>query len=180
MSKRTAEDNHLIGVVLLGCPGSGKGTQASMLKEALGENVEIISTGTLLSQHREKNSSLGRFVKENWGMNNLHDIALELAKQKILECTHNNKGIIMEGFPRTVEALLNLEHFFSHHGIVVDRVIELHIDVSNEEDQESIRKRIEGRKVHISSGRVYHDEFNPPKHLDKDDITGTHHFVFTY
>lgn len=89
------------------------------------------------------------------------EIIIGLVKDRILEDDCKN-GYLLDGFPRTLpqaDAVTNA-------GIEIDAVIE--IDVADS----IIVKRMSGRRAHLSSGRTYHLEYNPPKVADKDDETG--------
>jgi adenylate kinase len=89
------------------------------------------------------------------------EVVTELVKERIQEpdCA---KGFIMDGFPRTLAQAEALRKA----GIDVDLVIDIHVS------DEQILRRLSGRRVHPSSGRSYHIEFNPPKAAGKDDVTG--------
>jgi adenylate kinase len=148
-------------IILLGSPGSGKGTQAQFITEKYA--IPQISTGdmlraavidgTLLGVEAKKVMDAGRLVSD--------DIILGLIKERITQpdCAH---GFLLDGFPRTIAQAEGLDAM----GIMVDHVIE--INVTDEE----IIKRIAGRRVHPQSGRTYHVEHNPPKVEGIDDVTG--------
>ncbi|MDF2940303.1 MAG: adk [Gammaproteobacteria bacterium] len=148
-------------IILLGPPGAGKGTQAQFLKESL--QIPQISTGDMLRAAVKAGSPLGQKAKSIMDQGELvpDEIIIELVKNRVQEPDCKN-GFLLDGFPRTIaqaQALLD-----SH--IHIDYVIELKADA------DEIVRRITGRRVHPSSGRVYHVEFNPPKQAGKDDVTG--------
>lgn len=148
-------------VVLLGCPGAGKGTQAKFIKEKY--HLAQISTGDMLRAAITAGTPLGLQVKQimDEGRYVSDDIMIELVKERIAQPDCKN-GFLLDGFPRTIpqaEALSN-----SH--IHLDYIIEISVP-----DAELI-KRLSGRRVHIASGRVYHVMFNPPKVEGIDDVTG--------
>ena len=74
--------------------------------------------------------------------------------------------MIFDGYPRNEDQAKNLENLLVSEGRHLDRVIELKIN------EDLLVDRVEGRRVHLASGRTYHVKFNPPKVADKDDITG--------
>ena len=76
------------------------------------------------------------------------------------------RGVLLDGFPRTVAQAEKLDQMFASKGMNIDRVIDFKVD------EEVLIERIEGRRIHQASGRSYHVTFNPPKVEGKDDITG--------
>ena len=105
----------------------------------------------------------GKQAKEIMDAGNLvpDEIIINLVKERINEADCKN-GYLFDGFPRTIpqaDALENQE-------ILLDVVLELTLD------DEQIINRMSGRRIHQSSGRSYHLEFNPPKDDGVDDITG--------
>jgi adenylate kinase len=148
-------------VILLGAPGAGKGTQAKVIMEK--EGIPQISTGDMLRAAVAAGTSLGLKVKDIMSSGGLvsDDLIVALVKERIAQpdCA---KGFLFDGFPRTIpqaEALIR-------ENVHIDRVIE--IDVPDAD----IIARLSGRRVHESSGRVYHVEHNPPKVPGRDDVTG--------
>ncbi len=148
-------------IILLGAPGAGKGTQAQFITESL--DIPQISTGDMLRAAVREQSELGRQVEQVMASGALvtDDIIVALVQERISrdDCA---KGFLFDGFPRTIpqaEALVSA-------GIAIDIVLE--IDVPDEE----IVKRLSGRRVHLESGRIYHIEYNPPQHEERDDVTG--------
>lgn len=148
-------------IILLGMPGSGKGTQAQFLMDRYG--IPQISTGDMLRAAIKSATPLGVKAKGYMDRGELvpDDLVIALVKQRVVEpdCAG---GFILDGFPRTIqqaEALRNA-------GVEIDYVIE--IEVGDDE----ILKRMSGRRMHPASGRTYHVDFNPPKVPGKDDVTG--------
>jgi len=148
-------------VILLGSPGSGKGTQAQFITEKYA--IPQISTGDMLRAAVRAGTELGIAAKKIMDEGGLvsDEIILGLIKDRITQADCA-KGFLLDGFPRTIaqaEGLITM-------GIEIDHVIE--IAVADEE----IIKRMGGRRVHSESGRTYHIEFNPPKVSGIDDVTG--------
>ncbi|MCK4493581.1 MAG: adenylate kinase [Methylococcales bacterium] len=148
-------------IILLGSPGSGKGTQAQFITEKYG--IPQISTGDMLRAAVRAGTSLGLEAKKVMDAGGLvsDDIILGLIKERITE-NDCKKGFLLDGFPRTIaqaEGLIKL-------GVVIDEVIEIAVN------DEEIIKRMAGRRVHLNSGRTYHVKFNPPKKEGFDDKTG--------
>jgi adenylate kinase len=148
-------------LVLLGCPGVGKGTQAKFIKEKYG--IAQISTGDMLRSAVSKGTPLGQQVKQIMDEGQLvsDDIMIALVKARVAESDCVN-GFLLDGFPRTIP---QAEALHENH-IHLDYVVEIRVP-----DAELI-KRLSGRRVHLGSGRVYHLEHNPPKVDNQDDVTG--------
>ena len=148
-------------IILLGSPGSGKGTQAQFITEKYG--IPQISTGDMLRAAVREGTPLGVEAKKVMDAGGLvsDDIILGLIKERIAQPDCAN-GFLLDGFPRTIAQAEGLEAM----GVTIDTVIE--IVVADEE----IVKRMAGRRVHLQSGRTYHVEFNPPKVDGIDDVTG--------
>jgi len=148
-------------LVLLGCPGVGKGTQATFLKEKYG--IPQVSTGDMLRTAIKAGTPLGLAVKQIMDEGRLvsDDIMIALVKARVSEPDCVN-GFLLDGFPRTIP---QAEALHDNH-VHLDFVVEIRVP-----DAELI-KRLSGRRIHLASGRVYHLEHNPPKVDNKDDLTG--------
>lgn len=148
-------------LVLLGCPGAGKGTQAARLTEKF--QIPQISTGDMLRAAIKAGTPLGQKVKDIMDKGSLvsDDIMIQLVKDRIQQ-PDSQKGFLLDGFPRTIPQAEALKNNHVH----LDFVIEI-----NAPDAELV-KRLSGRRVHPASGRVYHLIYNPPHEDEKDDITG--------
>lgn len=148
-------------IILLGSPGSGKGTQAQFITEKYA--IPQISTGDMLRAAVREGTPLGVTAKKVMDTGGLvsDDIILGLIKERIAQADCAN-GYLLDGFPRTIAQAEGLNDM----GVSIDTVIE--IVVADEE----IVKRMAGRRVHLHSGRTYHVEFNPPKVEGVDDVTG--------
>jgi adenylate kinase len=148
-------------IILLGSPGSGKGTQAQFITEKY--RIPQISTGDMLRAAVRAGTPLGLAAKQVMDSGGLvsDGIILGLIKERIKQddCTN---GFLLDGFPRTIAQAEGLDAM----DVVIDTVIEIVVD------DEEIVKRMAGRRVHLQSGRTYHVEFNPPKIQGTDDITG--------
>lgn len=148
-------------IILLGAPGAGKGTQAQFITEKLG--IPQISTGDMLRAAVKAGTALGKKVETVMSSGALvtDDIIIALVKERISEPDCRN-GFLLDGFPRTIpqaEAMVEA-------GIDIDAVINIEVE------DEEIVNRLSGRRVHPASGRVYHEQYQPPREADKDDLTG--------
>jgi len=148
-------------IILLGSPGSGKGTQAQFITQKYA--IPQISTGDMLRAAVREGTPLGIEAKKVMDAGGLvsDDIILGLIKERITQADCQN-GFLLDGFPRTIAQAEGLEKM----GVTIDHVVE--IVVADEE----IVKRMAGRRVHTQSGRTYHILFNPPKVEGFDDVTG--------
>ena len=148
-------------IILLGSPGSGKGTQAQFITEKYG--ISQISTGDMLRAAVRDGTPLGVEAKKVMDAGELvsDEIILGLIRERIglPDCKN---GFLLDGFPRTIAQAEGLAAM----GIDIDNVIEIRVE------DEEIVKRMGGRRVHLSSGRTYHSVFNPPKTPGVDDVTG--------
>lgn len=146
---------------MLGAPGAGKGTQAAYIREHFA--IPQISTGDILRNAVKEGTELGIMAQKIMESGGLvpDDIIINLVQARIHEPDCAN-GFLFDGFPRTIPQADALKAA----AVQIDYVVE--IDVPDTE----IIKRLSGRRVHPSSGRTYHIEFNPPRVADRDDITG--------
>jgi len=136
-------------IVLLGPPGSGKGTQAERLSKNLG--LPYIGIGDMLREAVKNKAPLGEKAKEFMNSGNLvpDPIILELLGKK-MEGT--KEGFIMDGFPRTLEQAKRLDNLLEEERKNVDVVINLLVG------EETILKRLKGRLVCSECGKVYRRE----------------------
>ncbi|RLA86133.1 MAG: adenylate kinase [Deltaproteobacteria bacterium] len=145
-----------MNLVLLGPPGSGKGTQAKRLSERLG--IPHISTGDILREAVREGTALGKEAKRFMDEGKLvpDEVVIGIVKERLRgeDC---EKGAIFDGFPRTVAQAEALDRIMEELGRRVDRVID--IEVSEEE----VLRRLTGRRTCKNCGAMYHVVFNPPK-----------------
>jgi len=153
------------GIILMGPPGAGKGTQAPNLKDEF--CACHLSTGDVLRKAVSQGTELGLKAKEimNRGElvpdNLVNEIVAESIKSE--ECKN---GFILDGYPRTVSQAKFLDNFLKSENKEINDVITLDVPDS------ILTERITGRLIHKASGRSYHKKFNPPKNDMIDDITG--------
>jgi len=148
-------------IILLGGPGSGKGTQSQFITEKFG--IPQISTGDMLRAAVKASTPLGIEAKKVMDAGGLvsDDIILGIIKERLTQDDCSN-GFLLDGFPRTIPQATGLANM----GVEVDHVVEIAVD-----DEEIVR-RMAGRRVHLDSGRTYHLIYNPPKQEGIDDVTG--------
>ncbi|MGD9592855.1 MAG: adenylate kinase [Candidatus Berkiella sp.] len=148
-------------IILIGPPGSGKGTQAQYIMERF--EIPQISTGDMLRKGTNDKSALGIQIKQIMESGGLvpDDVIIKLVQNRIKD-SDCAKGFLLDGFPRTVkqaEALVLA-------GIQIDKIVEIEVP------DDVIVERLSGRWIHPASGRVYHSVFSPPNTANQDDVTG--------
>jgi adenylate kinase len=143
-------------LILVGAPGSGKGTQAQRLVEKYG--IPQISTGDMLRAAVRAGTQLGIEAKKFMDAGKLvpDDVIIGLIEER-LKADDTRKGFVMDGFPRTVAQAEALDAMLRKTGTRIDRVVV--IDVPDA----AIIERITGRRSCKSCGAVYHVKFSPPK-----------------
>lgn len=132
--------NRIGAVVLLGLPGSGKGTQAGRLAAALG--VPSVSTGELLRREAEKGTALGHEVQGVMTRGQL--VSDELVTRVLaahLCCSTFRNGFVLDGYPRTVTQAELLEKWLEKRGLGKPRVV--YLDVNSEEVTARLANRVE-------------------------------------
>ncbi len=145
--------------MLIGAPGSGKGTQAKKLKESLG--YAHVSTGDLLRAAVKQGTELGKQAKGFMDAGGLVPDALVIGLlEEALTKPETQKGFILDGFPRTAVQAEALDAKVS-----LDKVIYMKVPF------ELIEERITGRRM-SKSGHVYHVKYNPPETEGVCDVTG--------
>lgn len=151
----------MMRIMLLGAPGAGKGTQAKFITERY--QIPQISTGDMLRAAVVAETALGLKAKAIMDAGQLvpDDLIINLVKERIVEADCN-KGFLFDGFPRTIVQAESLKTA----NIDLDFVVQIAVEDS------AIIQRLSGRRFHLNSGRVYHVDFNPPKVVGKDDVTG--------
>jgi len=143
-------------LILLGPPGSGKGTQANMLQEKF--NIPKISTGDILRAAVEDNTDLGKQAKSFMDKGELvpDEIVIGLIKERIVE-PDCEAGYILDGFPRTIVQAEKLGETL----VAMDREIDLVVDL--EVDPEELLIRLAGRSTCKNCGAMFHQTSHPPK-----------------
>ncbi|MGH1348088.1 MAG: adenylate kinase [Nannocystales bacterium] len=147
------------GIMLIGAPGSGKGTQAKKLKESLG--YAHVSTGDLLRAAVKQGTELGKQAKSFMDAGGLvpDELVIGLLEEALTK-PETEQGFILDGFPRTAVQAEALDAKVS-----LDKVIYMKVPF------ELIEERITGRRM-SKSGHVYHVKYNPPENEGVCDVTG--------
>jgi adenylate kinase len=148
----------IVNLVLLGPPGAGKGTQAKRLIEKY--PLVHLSSGDMLRAEKAAGSELGKKVIEYMDSGKLVPDALvtEVVISQILKTlSDGKKGVLLDGFPRTLNQAKDLDKALAGHHTKIDAAIDLQLDM------EVIVDRMAGRRSCSKCGRVYHMTANPPK-----------------
>ena len=154
-----------MNIIMVGPPGAGKGTQGPYIKDEF--CVCHMATGDMLRDAVKKGTELGKKAKAVMERGELvsDELVIGLVKEN-LDQPACERGMLLDGFPRTTVQAEKLDQMLAQTGKKVNKVIEFKVDDG------ILIERIEGRRVHMASGRSYHVKFNPPKVEGKDDLTG--------
>ena len=151
----------MLGIILLGPPGAGKGTQATFICNTF--MVPQISTGDMLRNAMLRSDTIGESIKQIIAQGSL--VPDEIVTELVIQWIKHNKclnGYLFDGFPRTIgqaNSLISTK-------ILITHVLELDVP------SDVIIQRLSARRIHVPSGRVYNLLNKPPLIHNKDDITG--------
>lgn len=145
----------MIRAIMVGAPGSGKGTISNLMEKTF--KVKHISSGDLLRVYIASFPEKAA-IKEAMTAGKLipDDLVEKVVLPELKACDH----WLLDGYPRTVvqaQSLLQQQ--------TVDMLLHLNVPDS------TIVERLQGRLIHLPSGRIYHTVFNPPKVEGRDDVT---------
>ncbi len=143
-----------MNIILFGPPGAGKGTQAQYLCDTY--QLKKLSTGDMLRAATQSGTALGEQVKDIMARGALvsDDIMINLIREEL--ASSQDKGVVLDGFPRTVPQAEALEAMMQQEGQRLDAVLELEVDNAE------LVKRISGRFTCKGCGEGYHDTFKVP------------------
>lgn len=146
-------------IVLLGAPGSGKGTQAKKLMAE--RDIPQISTGDILRAAVSAGTDFGLQAKKVMDAGELvpDDIMLGVISDRLAEDDAKN-GFILDGFPRTEKQALDLETLLNRLGLPLDAAILMDVDT------DILMKRLTGRRTCSLTGRLLNIYFSPKEELD--------------
>lgn len=161
-----------MNIILLGPPGSGKGTQAQHLKDRYG--LMHLSTGEMLRREISLGTPMGLQIKDaiESGQIASDDVVAVMIQmiEKLLDKPEYSVGVILDGFPRTTAQARALDDMLKARSMIIDHVIELKIN------EELLVKRIVGRFSCAECGACYNDFFRPPHNPGTCDVCGGHEF----
>lgn len=149
----------LFRAVIMGPPGSGKGTVSDRIVKHFG--LKHLSSGDLLRTNMQRRTEFGLIAKTFIAQGQLvpDDVITRLILHELKDLDQHHW--LLDGFPRTVPQAEALDNVYQ-----IDSVIDLNVPF------DTIKQRLTARWIHPASGRVYNIEFNPPKVTGIDDLTG--------
>jgi len=151
-------------VILLGAPGSGKGTQAAKIVEEFG--IVHISTGDMLRESIKKQGPIGKRAKGFMDAGKLvpDEIVIEMLQER-LQQPDCKKGALLDGFPRTLSQAKVLDNLIKDaYNIIV---------ISLKVSDETVISRLTGRRSCPNCNAIYHVSFTPPKNEGVCDGCGS-------
>jgi adenylate kinase len=154
-----------LNLVLLGPPGSGKGTQGERLQEDF--RLPYYATGDILREAVRDETDIGKQAKEYMDRGDLvpDDVIIGVITERI-NSDEAQDGFILDGFPRTVPQAEALDEAMDSLGRDISSAVL--IDVPDEE----VVRRLSGRRICAKKGHVFHVDFDPPKNEDVCDVCG--------
>ncbi len=154
-----------LNLILLGPPGSGKGTQGERLQEDF--RLPYYATGDILRAAVREGTDLGREAKEYMDRGDLvpDEVIVGVIAERVAS-PEAADGFILDGFPRTIPQAEALESKMAELGRGITAAILIEVP-----DEEVVR-RLGGRRTCVKNGHVFHVEFDPPKNEGVCDVCG--------
>ena len=155
----------MLNIVIFGAPGSGKGTQSERIVAKFG--INHISTGDVLRAEIKNGTELGKTAKGYIDQGQLipDELMIDILAS-VFDSFKDSKGVIFDGFPRTIPQAKALDDALTKIGEKMDYAID--VDVPDE----NIVNRMGGRRACLNCGATYHIVFNPTKVEGKCDACG--------
>ncbi|MBV8089050.1 MAG: adenylate kinase [Alphaproteobacteria bacterium] len=156
-------------LILLGPPGSGKGTQAKRIEQTYG--IPQLATGDMLRAETTSGSALGRRVKSIMDSGELvsDEILVAMIRDRIAQRDCRD-GFVLDGFPRTVPQAEALDRMLAENNSRLDAVLEFVVD------EPDLIGRLSGRFTCRNCGASYHELYNRPKVDGVCDMCGSREF----
>ena len=147
-------------IVLLGAPGSGKGTQAKKLMAD--ENIPQVSTGDMLREAVANGTRFGLKAKTLMDAGNLvpDDVVLGIISERLIQ-PDAQEGFILDGFPRTTQQALDLEELLDELGTPLDTAVLMDVDF------DILMKRLTGRRTCSLTGKLLNVYFSSQEEMDE-------------
>lgn len=157
-----------MNIIMLGAPGTGKGATAGILSERLG--IPHISTGDIFRKNIKEGTELGKLAEKYISKGQLvpDEVTIKIVEE-MLKSPKTEKGVILDGFPRTIKQAEKLDEILEKRGKKVDKTINLTTP------EEEIIERIVNRRVcsNQQCKTVYNIILRPPKEENKCDKCGS-------
>ena len=153
-------------IVLLGPPGSGKGTQAQIIAEKLG--LPHISSGDIFRENLKNQTKLGKIAEDYIQRGELvpDDLTIAMIRERLSrpDC---HDGALLDGFPRTPAQAQALDQMLQELGGVIKAVPYIHVP------EAMLIERLTGRWTCRAQGHVFHEKYNPPRQPGHCDYDGS-------
>ena len=145
-----------MNLLIMGLPGAGKGTQAAKIVEKFG--VAHISTGDMFRAAMANQTEMGLLAKSYIDKGDLvpDEVTNGIVKERLAQDDIQEKGFLLDGYPRTIEQAHALDAALADLGIELQGVVNIEIDPSK------LLERLSGRIIHKETGETFHKVFNPP------------------
>ena len=145
-----------MNLLIMGLPGAGKGTQAAKIVEKFG--VAHISTGDMFRAAMANQTEMGLLAKSYIDKGDLvpDEVTNGIVKERLAQADIQEKGFLLDGYPRTIDQALALDAALAELGIELQGVVNIEIDPSK------LLERLSGRIIHKETGETFHKVFNPP------------------
>ena len=152
-------------LILIGGPGTGKGTQAELLQDKLG--LTHLASGDLFRENINSGTELGLLAKWYIDQGKLvpDDVTIDMIRER-LKAMDSDQGILFDGFPRTLPQAEALDQLLAELDRKIDLVI--HLEVSDDE----IVRRLSGRLICRECQTPFHRDFNPFTKCPYDKCSG--------
>lgn len=143
-------------IIMLGAPGTGKGSISQILKDKL--NITHVASGDMFRKYSSEDSDLGREINSYLSTGRLvpDELTIKMIKERLLE-PDVKQGVILDGFPRTKAQAKALDEMLENEGKQVDLVVDL------DSPKEEILERIVNRRICKDCKTVYNTKLNKPK-----------------
>lgn len=153
---RVADVRPRLDLLLLGPPGSGKGTQAGILSKEFG--LPHVATGDLFRENLKKQSDISRLAKTYMDQGQLvpDEITTKMVRERLQE-SDVEQGFLLDGFPRTLPQAQALDVMLEGLGRCIQAVIHIHLDAKE------IVRRVSQRVVCRQCQAPYSLDFSPPR-----------------
>ncbi len=158
-------ENESMRIVLLGAPGSGKGTQAKKLMAD--RNIPQVSTGDMLREAVASGTRFGLKAKSVMDAGNLvpDEVVLGIISERLAQADAEN-GFILDGFPRTTQQAIDLEELLDEMETPLDTAVLMDVDF------DILVKRLTGRRTCSRTGKLLNVYFSPQEELDAVTAAG--------
>jgi len=166
MTQPDRNGSRSLNVILLGPPGTGKGTQAKLIAERLG--LAHLSTGDMFREAVAQGTELGRRAKAYMDRGELvpDELTISMLQERLCQ-PDAQRGVVFDGYPRTLQQAEALDAALARQGRSAD--LALHVTASDDE----IVRRLSGRWLCKSCGAIYHELSRPPKQRGTCDECGS-------